>query len=90
MAAQDFISSPPTRGTVDEVDSHGNPHRVSRPWTAFFSQVFAICFAVAQSGITANRPTVGLFVGRPYFDTTLGHPVWWDGTEWVDATGAAA
>ena len=26
--------------------------------------------------------------GTYYFDTTLGKPIWWNGTAWVDATGA--
>ena len=28
-----------------------------------------------------------IFAGYQYFDTTLGKPIWWNGTEWVDATG---
>jgi ABC-type antimicrobial peptide transport system permease subunit len=41
-----------------------------------------------QSGATAQRtanPTAGL----PFFDTTLGKIVWWNGSHWVDATGAS-
>ena len=47
-----------------------------------------------RKGSTANRPT--LFVSRSwitldegycYFDTTLGKPIWWNGTAWVDSTG---
>ncbi len=37
-------------------------------------------------GTTAERPASP----RPndmHFDTTLGYPVWYDGTNWVDATG---
>lgn len=30
----------------------------------------------SSSGSTGSRPTVGLYVGLPYFDTTLGKPVW--------------
>lgn len=37
---------------------------------------------------TGSRPS-NPPVGWCYFDTTLGHPVWWDGSQWVDATGAA-
>jgi hypothetical protein len=46
----------------------------------------------ASSGTTGNRPTVGLYVGYPYFDTTLGKPVWCKTTSpvaWVDSTGTA-
>lgn len=28
--------------------------------------------------------------GDRYFDTTLGMPLWSDGTQWVDATGTPA
>lgn len=28
-------------------------------------------------------------VGSQMFDTTLGKPIWWDGSQWVDATGTA-
>lgn len=38
------------------------------------------------SGSTASRPTVGLFVGYPYFDTTLGKQIWYNGSVWKDAT----
>lgn len=37
-------------------------------------------------GITSSRPDTGI-VGACYFDTTLNKPLWWDGFEWVDATG---
>lgn len=36
-------------------------------------------------GTTAQRPT-GLTVndtGFPYFDTTIGSPIWWTGTGWT-------
>lgn len=29
-------------------------------------------------------------IGSMYFDTTLGNPIWWAATGWVDATGTAA
>ncbi len=41
-----------------------------------------------SSGDTASRPTI-LTTGQPYFDTTLGYNIWWNGAAWVDATGAA-
>lgn len=74
-----LISPPPIR---DEVGT--------RPWSAWFAQVYTLLFAVGQSGTTANRPTEGLWVGRPYFDTTLGLPIWYAGSGWVKADGTAA
>lgn len=85
--AQDLINSPPRRGGVDEENQDGRIIGVAKPWTAFFQQVFTICFAASQSGTTAQRPDTTLWVGRPYFDTTLGYAIWYDGSDWVDAAG---
>lgn len=41
---------------------------------------------VTLNGATASRPTASV-TGQSYFDTTLGKPVWWSGTAFVDATG---
>lgn len=38
-----------------------------------------------DSGTTAERPTITSV--HQFFDTTLGKPIWYDGTNWVDATG---
>lgn len=37
-------------------------------------------------GTTAARPSTKP-VGMMYFDTTLGTPIWWNGTNWVNASG---
>jgi hypothetical protein len=37
---------------------------------------------------TVNRPGTPTS-GMMFFDSTLGIPIWWDSTQWVDATGAA-
>ena len=37
---------------------------------------------------SATAPTTGLVAGYTYFDTTDGKPYWYDGTQFVDATGA--
>jgi hypothetical protein len=42
---------------------------------------------VYHIGTTAQRPATNLFVGRQYLDTTLGKPIWWNGTNWSDAMG---
>ena len=38
--------------------------------------------ATVASGTTEQRPTENLVVGQQYFDTTLGVPVFWNGTKW--------
>jgi hypothetical protein len=45
--------------------------------------------AATKSGSTANRPASPPYIGFQYFDQTLGKPIWWNGTGWRDATGAA-
>jgi hypothetical protein len=82
-----FVSPPPSRATFDETDSDGKPVRANRAWTGFIDSIFAVCFAQSQSGTTAQRPTVGLYVGRRYFDTTEGIPIFYNGTAWIDAAG---
>jgi hypothetical protein len=41
---------------------------------------------LVNSGDTASRPATPL-IGFSYFDTDLNKPIWFDGTNWVDATG---
>lgn len=41
---------------------------------------------VNLNGVSASRPTSSI-LGQFYFDTTLGQPIWWDGTSFVDADG---
>ena len=65
------------------------PGDLSLPWYGWLTQAYRILFAAQQSGTTANRPTTQLWTGRPYFDTTLTKPIWYDGSGWVDATGAS-
>ena len=38
---------------------------------------------IIHSGPTEKRPTEHLVVGQQYFDTTLGMPIFWNGTKWI-------
>jgi hypothetical protein len=40
-----------------------------------------------EYGLTAARPTVNLQIAQIYYDTTLGIPIWWNGTVWKNASG---
>jgi len=74
------------------IDRRSTRLQLNPPWTNFFTHVFEICFANQSSGTTANRPTTYLWVGRIYFDTTLGKPVWLKSVSpsvWVDAAGTS-
>ena len=60
----------------------------------YFSQLdnFTQAASIPLSGPTANRPVsnnlqVPLALGQTYFDTTLGIPIYWNGTNWINASG---
>ena len=60
-------------------------------WLTWFTVLWSTAGALDDSGTTAKRPTVKLYQGWPYFDTTLGKPIWLKSTRptvWVDATGS--
>lgn len=70
--------------------------RPTTGWATFFSNAYKICFDLTKSGTTANRPITNLYVGKFYFDTSLGanggKPIWVASVSagvatWVDATG---
>lgn len=48
----------------------------------------------AQSGTSSNRPSVSntspIHVGCQYFDTTVGKPIFWNGSAWVETDGESA
>lgn len=60
------------------------------PFAVWISRVNTIANSVQNSGTTAQRPTTGLWIGRGYFDSTLGLPVWVKSvnpTVWVNGAG---
>jgi len=57
----------------------------------YFTQIdnFTRASSTVRYGTTSQRPAVGLFTGQNYFDTTLGIPIWYNGTKWVNSAGSA-
>lgn len=95
-----LINSPPA-GPVDEQDQNGRLTAVTQGFRPFFLAIFSLLTGLTQSGTTAQRPTSFLWTGRPYWDTTLGMSVYWNGSAWeyaldyekgtwtpIDASGA--
>ena len=72
------ISQPPFQSTLVDADD-----RVQTPWAQWFSQLQPVLQAVVASGPTSGRPTQNLFIGYPYFDTTIDQMVYWNGVIWV-------
>ena len=65
---------------------------VPRGWQQWFIKVGNYAGSNADSGTTANRPIMGLWIGRPYFDTSLGYSINVKTTSpivWVNGAGAA-
>jgi hypothetical protein len=51
----------------------------------------AVTHVVAEvlSGASSSRPAAAA-LGTAYFDTTLGKPVWYNGTNWVNSSGVTS
>lgn len=73
---------PPVELTPDGANLRDVFHQV---WDAVRRIVIAV--NEPMSGDTASRPSLALIVGDTFFDTDLGIPIWWDGTQWVNASG---
>ena len=62
-------------------------------WASFFSSLQQMSSAVSQNGSTTARPTsamTGRFEGMPFFDRTLGYPVFLkyaSSNVWVNGSG---
>jgi hypothetical protein len=78
----------PTEYSQQYIDMLSNALRL------YFNQVdsFTQAASIPNSGPTTNRPIqnvqVPLSIGQQFFDTTLGIPIWWNGTVWKNASGA--
>jgi hypothetical protein len=57
----------------------------------YFVQIdnFTSATSIVRYGTTAQRPAVNLTIGQQYFDTTLGIPIWYNGSKWVNSSGSA-
>lgn len=72
--------------------------QLSNAMRLYFAQIdnFSQATVTPLYGDTANRPTdtaqAPLPIGLSYFDIDLGTtglPIWWDGTQWINASGTA-
>jgi len=58
-------------------------------WMEWIGKIRLYAGSLSESG--TSRPSSNLWVGRMFFDTSLGHPIWCKTVSpvvWVDATGA--
>jgi hypothetical protein len=89
MTIKKFVA--PALPTAPIEYDHRRDDQLNQNLRIYFNNLdnFLVAISTPQNGATADRPTQNLQIGQFYFDTTLGFPVWYDGTDWVDATGAA-
>ena len=57
--------------------------KVTAVWQQWFDRLQILVNNLTNSGVTSGRPTKDLWIGQPYFDTTLNAPVYWNGSTWV-------
>jgi hypothetical protein len=61
-------------------------------WKAWFQRLWLVLDTIDTAGTTAQRPTVNLYVGKFFYDTTLGKPIWLHSANpnvWHDGSGAS-
>ena len=81
------MEKPPLNSAVDT-----DGKSLSDSWAEWFNKLWIVGGSQDNSGVTADRPTKNLFVGRPYFDTTLGYPIWLKSvrpTVWCNSSGTS-
>jgi hypothetical protein len=68
---------------------HRRDDQLNQNLRIYFNNLDAFLTAIStpQNGTTANRPTLNLQIGQFYYDTTLGIPIYWNGTVWKNSSG---
>lgn len=72
-----MLNQPPIREAINGF--------IPQVWARWFISV--VTNVNPQGGATSERPSPATLY-QSYYDTTLGKPIWWDGIEWKDSTGA--
>lgn len=82
------LISPPGNDPVDRQDNEGRNTGVNPGWRAFFNAVYTLLSGMTQSGSFTQRPENLLYVGKPFWDESLGHFVYWNGHYWSTPSGS--
>jgi hypothetical protein len=83
--------APPNLQNAPQIYNADFENRVLNQLRLYFNQLnnYTQATATPDYGTTTQRPTANQQIGQFYFDTTLGYPVWWNGSKWVNSTGTA-
>ena len=81
--------TPPNLQNAPQSYSAEFENRLLNQLRLYFNQLnnYTQATATPDYGTTVNRPVNKLQIGQMYFDTTLGYPIWWNGTKWVNYNG---
>ncbi|MGO4955727.1 glycosyl hydrolase family 28-related protein [Luteococcus sp. Sow4_B9] len=82
-------STPLPSGSLVELPS-GAPGAPEDPVVASTLNIGGLGKSWTSTGAGWARPRPGaeeVAIGAQFFDTRLGHPIWWTGSVWVDALG---
>ena len=81
--------APPNLQNAPQSYSAEFENRLLNQLRLYFNQLnnYTQATATPDYGTTVNRPVNKLQIGQMYFDTTLGYPVWYNGKNWVNASG---
>ena len=87
MTIKRFVA--PALPTAPVEYDHRRDDQLNQNLRIYFNNLdnFLVAISTPQNGTTANRPTQSLQVGQFYYDTTLGIPIWYNGTVWKNASG---
>ena len=87
MTIKKFVA--PALPTAPIEYDHRRDDQLNQNLRIYFNNLdnFLTVISTPQFGVTADRPTQNLQVGQQYYDTTLGIPVFWNGTVWKNASG---
>jgi len=75
---------PPLNSAIENLAGAGS--KIKAVWQSWFQLVQIYLAGLTGSGPTSARPTANLWVGQPFFDTTINVPIYWDGSTWVTSS----
>jgi len=81
--------APPNLQNAPQSYSVEFENRLLNQLRLYFNQLnnYTQATATPDYGTKTQRPTANQQIGQFYFDTTLGYPIWWNGTKWVNYNG---
>lgn len=88
------VQMPSTMSEMFEKDGDGKILGLKPQWAQFFNALQGVTYSASRSGASTSRPTSSMpwrYAGMPFFDTSLGKPIYLKTASsdvWVDATGS--